>query len=143
MKNDFPIQHHEQAFAFSTFFAGDNSESGGARKATISKMPRLGAYSEKLSEAMPSARTTPLEATADPVIESGIESRYDLDDFGNPRILTRWEATLHAVAWPVVLGVALGYGLIIFVFAYHDNFSNLKLQGKAIQAQVVWQDEAL
>jgi len=142
MKNDLPIQHHHEAFTFSTLFAGENSEPGASGNAGILKMPLPGSYSEKLAAAATSDRKTQPEAPADSVIESRIESRYNVDDFGNPRILTRWEATLYAVAWPVVLGVALGYGLIIFAFAYHYNFPNLKLQGKAIQAQVVWQDEA-
>jgi hypothetical protein len=47
-------------------------------------------------------------------------SRYKKDAFGRPRPLSSLENLLHAIAWPVVIGVTIGYALAIALVALQD-----------------------
>ena len=68
-----------------------------------------------------------------------VVSRYHVDVYGRPRILSRWEIILHALAWPVVVGVLIGYMLAISLFVIH-NFSMLKMQKTAAKPPVESQE---
>jgi hypothetical protein len=61
---------------------------------------------------------------------------YHEDDRQKPPALTEWELTLRMLAWPVVLGAAIGFGLAISLFTIHRSPS-LKLREKAGHAQVL------
>ena len=40
-----------------------------------------------------------------------IVSPYEVDDFGRPRILSKFEVAFHSLAWRVVVGLLIGVGL--------------------------------
>jgi hypothetical protein len=56
------------------------------------------------------------------VPRQSVVSRYDLDFYGRPRILSTWEIVAHELARPILLGVALGFGLAISLL-YANPFS--------------------
>jgi hypothetical protein len=88
--------------------------SGASTDCTIDwKMTLLGPAAHKIWPVRKPARVVRREAVELPFIEPMIKCRYSVDDFGRPRILSRFEAMLYALARPVVLGVILGYGVAI------------------------------
>jgi hypothetical protein len=62
-------------------------------------------------------------------------SRHPIDIYGQPRILARWEGILYALAWPVVVGVVIGFGLIIALLVIRDP-STSQSQKKAGESRV-------
>ena len=48
-------------------------------------------------------------------------SRYHVDVYGRPRILSKWEVTLYALARPVVIGAVVGLGLAIALLVIHNS----------------------
>jgi len=69
------------------------------------------------------------------LVKPTARSRYDVDVYGQPRILSKWEVILYAVARPLVIGVIIGYGLAISVVAVRES-SPHELQAKAGPSQV-------
>jgi hypothetical protein len=59
-------------------------------------------------------------------------SPYSVDDYGRPRLLSRMETFLHAIAWPVIIAVIVGYGLAISFVALEKTH---QLRNVVIQAQ--------
>jgi hypothetical protein len=100
---------------------------------------RLGAKGSQ--QIMPSFQRADRQAVARPIVPRRVVSRYDVDLYGRPRILSPLEATLHALAWPVMLGVAIGFGIAIGAIAIH-NTSKLPSQEKADARQVTPHEEA-
>lgn len=90
---------------------------------------------------MPSSKTIHREATARSIFKCNAASPYEVDDFGQPRILSRWEVILYALAWPAVIGVVIGFGVAIALLVIH-NSSRLEPQESASQSQVGLQEEA-
>ena len=95
--------------------------------------------SKNLRQTVPSPRAANQKVAAGPIIEWHAVSGYHVDDYGRPRILSAWEITLHALARPIVVGVAIGFGMAIFTLATHSS-STLNLQEKATRTQVAWQE---
>ena len=53
--------------------------------------------------------------------EQKVVSRYEVDIYGRPKVLSRWETVLYALAWPAVVGLTLGFGFaILLVIAQND-----------------------
>jgi len=88
-------------------------------EASVANMPAWRASSKVLWRMEFPRGTTHLEASVEPIAKLRIESRHDTDDYGRPRILSKWEAVLHALAWPILIGVILGYGLSISLAVVH------------------------
>jgi len=84
--------------------------------------PGVGAYSDLIAMALwpisqstlsitpPSCEASRV-ASAIPAIEPVIVSPYEVDDFGRPRILSKFEVAFHSLAWRVVVGLLIGVGL--------------------------------
>jgi hypothetical protein len=68
-------------------------------------------------------------------------SRYDADVYGQPRVLSRLEVVLHAVAWPIIIGVLIGFGLAISALSFHHALS--ALPGKVTPTQALIQEANL
>jgi hypothetical protein len=54
------------------------------------------------------------------MIERHSVCRYSVDLYGRPRILSDWEAILHALAWPAIIGVIIGFSLAISLVILHS-----------------------
>ncbi len=98
-------------------------------------------FAKSSRQAMPTPRPASREAAASSLFKWNAVSPYDVDAYGRPRILSRWEVVLHALAWPTVAGVAIGFGLAIALLAI-DNSSTLKEREKAGQTHVESQEAA-
>jgi hypothetical protein len=123
--NNHPISdNYNQTLPFSPFGNG----------ASVLKMPVSRLSSKNLRQVVSSPRKAHRQATAEPIAEWRVVSPYHVDDYGRPRILSRLEVTLYALAWPVVIAVVIGYGLAIS-FVVIRNPSVLQPQQKTTQAQ--------
>jgi hypothetical protein len=121
--NNHPLSNnYHPAFPFSPF--GPDAGFGSGYDASVFKREVVQVSSH---------RTADREAAADPIVDQRVVSRYDNDVYGRPRILSRWEVILHALAWPVVIGMSIGYILVISLFVVH-NFSTLKAPVKLEEA---------
>ena len=66
----------------------------------------------------------------------------DFDDENRkPGILSELEVILHALAWPVVIGVAIGFGVLISLLPVRID-STLKLQKRGGHVVVISQETA-
>jgi hypothetical protein len=66
-------------------------------------------------------------------------SRYHVDAYGRPRPLSRREVILHGLAWPVMIGVIIGYCVAITVAAVH-HVGTVGSQAQTILAPVTNQE---
>ena len=132
MKNHPTNDNYQKTLSFSPFVSGGDA---GAGDVSVLKKAVLRLFSKSLRRIMPSPRTADREAAARPIIDPSVVSRYDVDDFGRPRILSKWEVILHALAWPAVAGVVIGFGLVISLIVIH-NSSALEPREKAGQLQI-------
>jgi hypothetical protein len=109
--NNHPLSdNYNQTLPFSTF-GGDGS---------VSRKAVLWLSSKSLRPNEPSLDTAHRAAAAEPVAELRVVSRYHVDIYGRPRILSKLEVTLYALARPVVIGVVIGFGLAISLLAIHN-----------------------
>jgi len=125
--NNYPSNDNgRETLSFSTFVShtnvvsgtgGDNNDDSALKKAI-----------EQLFSAH--QKTAP-----SPLFKWNAVSRHEVNAYGRPRILSKWEVILHALALPVVIGVVIGYGLAISVLALH-NPSTFQPRDKAGQSQV-------
>jgi hypothetical protein len=44
-----------------------------------------------------------------------VVTRYDLDPYGRPRVLSRGEILFHVLAWATIAGVSLGFLVAILL----------------------------
>ena len=135
MNNHSSNESYQKTLSFSPFISG-----GGPGNVSVSQIPVWRWSLKSLRQIMASPRTAPREAAARTIVERRVVSRYSVDDYGCPRILSKWEVTLHALALSTVVGVVIGFGLVILLVAIH-NFSTLKPQGKTGYALVISQEE--
>jgi hypothetical protein len=114
--------NYPKTFPFSPFVSGANKSVGSASdwKRTVGQL-----LSKRTRPAPPSR---PL-------------SRYELNVYGCPRVLSRWEVIVQALAWPVLVGVVIGYGLAISLVAIHDSSMSAP-QSKASPSLVEAQETA-
>jgi len=71
-----------------------------------------------------------------PLLNYRIISRSERDVYGQPRIITGWEALLHVLAWPTVIGVVFGFALAISLELAHAHASGTAQQTSS-RAQVI------
>jgi len=139
MQNHPSNDNYEQMLSFSPSVRGVDA---GIGDDSVLKTKVMRLFSKSLRRIRPSSRTADREfIAAEPLAEPRVVSRYHVDTYGRPRILSKWEITLHALAWPVVVAVACSFGLAIFVLAAH-NSSTLKPQESASQSLVESQEAA-
>jgi hypothetical protein len=110
MNNHPSTDNYNQTLPFSTF----------GSDASVLKMSVLRLSSENLRQVASSPRMAHREAAADPIVELRVVSRYHVDIYGRPRILSKLEVTLYAPARPVAIGVVIGFGLAITLLAIHN-----------------------
>jgi len=61
------------------------------------------------------------QTVSGPAAEPKLVSLYHADVYGRPRVLSRPEVILHAMARPVIIGVALGFAVAIAMLAHHQS----------------------
>jgi len=128
MKNHSSTDNYHEALPFSPFVTGADDDS-------VLKKAVLRLLSKNSRQITPSPRTADREIAARPIAEQRVVSRYHLNDYGHPRVLAEWEVILHALAWPVMIGVVIGFGLAISLIVIHNP--------STLQPQVTWQKGAL
>lgn len=138
MKNHPSNDNHQRTLSFSPSVSGVDA---GISAGSVLKTKVVRLFSKSLRRIMPSSRTAGREAAAKPIIEQRVVSRYHFDDYGHPRILSEWQIILHALAWPVLVGVVIGFALAISLLLIHHP-STPKPQESASQPQVTGQEEA-
>jgi len=136
MKNHPSNDHYQKTLSFFRFASGDGM---GSDDVSVLRMWLVRLLSKSLPRLLSSSRTAHREAAFGPIFEWNAVSRYDVDDYGRPRILSRWEVILHALALPAIAGVMIGFGLAIALLAVHND-STPKPQGKVSQPQVAFLD---
>ena len=109
--------------------------------ASVLKKVVLRLFSKSSRQIMPPPRTVDREAAASPIFKWNAVSRYDVDAYGRPRVLSKWEIILHGLAWPAVAGVVIGFGLAIALLVI-QNPSTLDARESAGQPQVALQEVA-
>ena len=132
MKNHPANDPYPKTLSFSPFVSGTDDVSV-LKKAVLRLLPKSS------RQIMPPPGTANREAAARSIFKWNAVSRYDVDAYGRPRILSKWEVIFHALAWPVVAGSVIGFGLAIFLVAVQDP-SPLKPQEKSGQPQVALQE---
>jgi hypothetical protein len=89
--------------------------------AAIFKLPLLQLVLRNIRTMPPPGQEDEPEVFEQPVVEPVILSRYGVDDFGRPRILSPLEVMLFALARPVVLAVTPGFGVAIALMESDKN----------------------
>jgi len=120
---------YQKALSFSSFFSGGGADD----EVPVLKKAVMRVLSKETRPIAFSPRATHREE-ARPVIEPSIVSRYKVDDYGRPRILSKAEIIIHDVARWTVIAVVIGYGLAISIVVIH-NSSVRQPQQKTTQAQ--------
>jgi len=135
MKTDSANDHYPRALSFPAFVSGGNGDDD----VSVLKRAVARLFLTRSRHATPSFPMACREAAARPIIEAMVVSPYKVDDYGRPRTLSRLEILLHAMAWPVVIAVVIGYGLAISFTVIH-NPSTLQLREKIAQSQLASQE---
>ena len=131
--NNHPLSdNYNQTLPFSPFVSGAGVDVGDA---SVSRRAVLWFSSKTSRQIEPTLDPALREAIDRPIIEPVVVSRYHVDVYGRPRILSKWEVILHALAWPVMFGVVIGYSLAISLVVM-GNFSSERPQEKADQPYV-------
>ena len=99
---------------------------------TARATPPLAALVFWLEKAEPAAASKSLFAQR-------IVSRHHIDPYGRPRILSRGEMVLRVLAWSTVIGMAIGFGLVILFFLLSHPVA-LKAQATAGPAWIASQE---
>ena len=129
---------YQETLSFSSAVAGVGM-SVGVNHASVWKAAVLRWCSKTFGLAARPPETEDREETAGPVFESTVLSRYEVDDYGQPRPLSKVERLLHALAWPVVAGAVIGFGLGVALLAFHAS-SALPPPEKSNPPQVALQE---
>jgi len=108
------------------------SDGGADDEVPVLKQVVVRLLSKRASQIASSPR--PAHRETAPIIEPCVVSRYKVDDYGRPRILSKAEIIIHDAARWTVIAVIIGYALAISLVVIH-NPSMLQPQQKATQAQ--------
>jgi hypothetical protein len=98
-------------------FLPNVSEESGLRILKSKPVRRLSRISQRI---MPSSLHERLRYFVRTVLGRRVVSRSSLDIYGRPRILTGWEAVLHSLAWPTLIGFVVGFALAISLTAIRN-----------------------
>ena len=136
MKNHPANDPYPKTLSYSPFVSGTDDFS-------VLKKAVLRLFPKSSRRIIPSPRTADREAAAaSSIFKWNAVSRYDVGVYGQPRILSKWEVILHALAWPAIAGVVIGFGVVIAPLVIHNSAAP-KPQESAGQPQVAaWQEEA-
>ena len=134
MKNYPSNDPYPKTLSFSSFVSDGGADNNDA--SVLKKVVAL-LLSKRWHQITASPRTARREAA--PIIEPSVVSRYKVDDYGRPRILSKAEIIFYDVARWTVIAVVIGYGLAIALVVIH-NSSALKPQEKVSQQQVALQE---
>jgi hypothetical protein len=110
----------QEMLSFSPFVSNAGEGGGNASNLKTNVMRVLSGNGPQLTPSSPSDSP---DAASQSIFNTPVVSKHSVDVYGRPRTLTGWEVTLQVLAWPTVIGVALGFGLAISLLAIHTPSS--------------------
>jgi len=120
MNNPHLSDNYNVELAFSPFASGTGMDIGDA---SVSRKRGLWSSSKTSGQIQPSIDTAHWETSVEPIAESRGVSGYHVDIYGQPRALSKLEVALYTLARSVVIGVIIGYGLVISLVVIHNTLT--------------------